>query len=413
MKRLVGAAARIAGAGGLPEEPAFAISNSNNSGNTPDGIALNALSSSRKSESSRSSELNGSSAFPLPQTAANLAGDKQALSKHSSRRSRDLKHERQFGVPSGQPPSAGPSSGSQDTHLYGKPSRPRKMRANTAPGSGQSTSTKSKASGTSISTSRSSRTSQRRFGWKFYVLLLFALVIVGTFTVLRTVVHFFGVHEEDVISIEEVQSFTNIEALPYNAELSPSQAREEEKQLGLQREKIPRIIHATWKNEVLPERWETVRKDCIAMLPDFEFRLWTDAGSREFIANEYPSFLPTWDSYRGPTADGYPLCFLLTSHPSYSLHHSTRRCYSILRAPQVWRNIHGSRYRLSSTPRPAPPLRKHPTYHQTSRRIQRLNVFRSQNSLHGSRHQFSRNLQSRMALHAISNSYVLDRAYVH
>lgn len=33
------------------------------------------------------------------------------------------------------------------------------------------------------------------------------------------------------------------------------------------------------------------------MLPGFDFRLWTDAGSREFIATEYPSFLPTWDSY--------------------------------------------------------------------------------------------------------------------
>lgn len=174
------------------------------------------------------------------------------------------------------------------------------MRAYTSPGSGKTAqpSVKKKSNSVPISTGRSSSSSQRKFGWKFYVLVLLALVIVGTFTVLRTVVHFFGVHDEDVISTAEVQSYTNIEALPFNAELSPSQAREEEEQLGLKREKIPRIIHQTWKSEVLPEKWETVRNECMAMLPDFEFKLWSDADSREFIATEYPAFLNTWDSYR-------------------------------------------------------------------------------------------------------------------
>ncbi len=32
-------------------------------------------------------------------------------------------------------------------------------------------------------------------------------------------------------------------------------------------EKIPRIIHQTWKTDVLPEKWETVRKECQEMHP--------------------------------------------------------------------------------------------------------------------------------------------------
>jgi len=33
-------------------------------------------------------------------------------------------------------------------------------------------------------------------------------------------------------------------------------------------EQIPRIIHQTWKDEVLPPRWKAVRDECAAMHPD-------------------------------------------------------------------------------------------------------------------------------------------------
>lgn len=310
LKRAFGAAARGVGVGTSFPETAGNTAASNNgssegsrNGNSMLDSTLNAFLASHSPDKSTSGRIssstssNSSGAFPLLQ-AVNLAEDKRARAGHSSRRSRDLKHDRQFGLRSSLAADPGPSS-RQDS-LYGERSRPRKMRAYTSPGSGQTSSSKSKANGIPITTARSSKSisSQRRFGWKFYILGLLALVIIGTFTVLRTVVHFFGIHERDVISIEEVLAYTNIEALPYNAELSPSQAKEEEEELGLRREKIPRIIHQTWKNDVLPEKWETARKDCMAMLPGFDFKLWTDADSREFIATEYPSFLSTWDSYR-------------------------------------------------------------------------------------------------------------------
>lgn len=304
LKRAVGAAARTVGVGSsFPDKAATHPSNSRSSegsGSSKSMLdsSLNALLKSHSPDNSSSNKLDStgskSSAFPLLQ-AVNLSEDKRVRAAHPNRRSRDLKHERQFGLRPSLAAEPGPSSKRDD--LYGERSRPRKMRAYTSPSSGQS---KRKANGNPITTARTgkSSSSQRRFGWKFYILLLLALVILGTFTVLRTAVHFFGIHERDVVSIEEVLAYAHVEALPYNAELSPSQAREEEEQLGLKRERIPRIIHQTWKNNDLPEKWETARRECMAMLPGFEFKLWTDADSREFIATEYPSFLPTWDSYR-------------------------------------------------------------------------------------------------------------------
>ncbi|GAA5883951.1 hypothetical protein JCM3774_001479 [Rhodotorula dairenensis] len=64
--------------------------------------------------------------------------------------------------------------------------------------------------------------------------------------------------------------------------------------------RIPKLIHATWKTDILPERWEKVRQGCIDLHPDYEFKLWSDAASRAFIAEHYPWFLPTFDGYTYP-----------------------------------------------------------------------------------------------------------------
>ncbi|GAA5985823.1 hypothetical protein JCM5350_006899 [Sporobolomyces pararoseus] len=64
--------------------------------------------------------------------------------------------------------------------------------------------------------------------------------------------------------------------------------------------RIPKIIHATWKTDVLPDRWEKIRQGCIDLHPDYEFMLWSDASSRNFIAEYYPWFLSTFDGYVYP-----------------------------------------------------------------------------------------------------------------
>ncbi|KAK9240060.1 nucleotide-diphospho-sugar transferase [Lipomyces kononenkoae] len=60
---------------------------------------------------------------------------------------------------------------------------------------------------------------------------------------------------------------------------------------------IPKIIHQTWKNETVPEKWREAQESCLRSHPDFEYKLWTDESARQFIADEYPWFLPTYDSY--------------------------------------------------------------------------------------------------------------------
>lgn len=140
--------------------------------------------------------------------------------------------------------------------------------------------------------------SKKASGWVSWLLALLGLFVLGTFIVLSTVKHFFGTNELDFISLEEVRALRFEAVLPFNASLTPAEAIEEEQRTGLKREKIPRIVHQTWKTDILPERWVAVRKDCMRMLPNYEFKMWTDASSRAFIQAEYPSFLATWDSYR-------------------------------------------------------------------------------------------------------------------
>ncbi|KAJ7228542.1 glycosyltransferase family 32 protein [Mycena pura] len=62
-------------------------------------------------------------------------------------------------------------------------------------------------------------------------------------------------------------------------------------------ERIPRILHQTWKTCTLPEKWRSISQECRDMMPDYEYMLWTDESSREFIARHYPWFLNTFDDY--------------------------------------------------------------------------------------------------------------------
>ncbi|KAK6457282.1 nucleotide-diphospho-sugar transferase [Scheffersomyces xylosifermentans] len=63
---------------------------------------------------------------------------------------------------------------------------------------------------------------------------------------------------------------------------------------------IPKIIHQTYKTTQIPEIWKPGQQACVDLHPDYQYILWTDEMAREFIAEEYPWFLKTWDSYPYP-----------------------------------------------------------------------------------------------------------------
>lgn len=63
---------------------------------------------------------------------------------------------------------------------------------------------------------------------------------------------------------------------------------------------IPKIIHQTYKTDVIPDVWKSGQQACVDLHPDYQYILWTDDMAREFIVEEYPWFLNTWDGYKFP-----------------------------------------------------------------------------------------------------------------
>ncbi|KAG4436121.1 hypothetical protein IFR05_008400 [Cadophora sp. M221] len=77
---------------------------------------------------------------------------------------------------------------------------------------------------------------------------------------------------------------------------------------------IPKIIHQTYINESIPERWQAGQKSCIDLHEDYEYILWTDEKSRDFIATEYPWALDNFDSYNFPIQRADAIRYFILAH---------------------------------------------------------------------------------------------------
>ncbi|CCM03152.1 uncharacterized protein FIBRA_05274 [Fibroporia radiculosa] len=119
----------------------------------------------------------------------------------------------------------------------------------------------------------------------YVCLSLLAAVLVGTVVVLSSISYYLAIGSKAYLTEVELDA-------PFNSS-APWNATEHGKI-----ERIPRILHQTWKSETLPEKWANVSQGCRDMMPDYEYMLWTDASSREFIAQHYPWFLDTFDGYK-------------------------------------------------------------------------------------------------------------------
>lgn len=60
---------------------------------------------------------------------------------------------------------------------------------------------------------------------------------------------------------------------------------------------IPKIIHQTYINASIPERWRLPHESCLALHPDYEYKFWSDEDSHTFIQKEYPWFVDTYERY--------------------------------------------------------------------------------------------------------------------
>ena len=64
---------------------------------------------------------------------------------------------------------------------------------------------------------------------------------------------------------------------------------------------ISKIIFQTWKSRVaVPAQYRYWRSTLLRYNPEFQFVLWDDDDNREFIADQFPWFLSTYDSFPAP-----------------------------------------------------------------------------------------------------------------
>ena len=63
---------------------------------------------------------------------------------------------------------------------------------------------------------------------------------------------------------------------------------------------IPRVIHQTWKNHEVPSQFLRFQRSWPAYNPQWEYRFWTDATARQFVADHVPWFLARYDAYPFP-----------------------------------------------------------------------------------------------------------------
>ena len=61
---------------------------------------------------------------------------------------------------------------------------------------------------------------------------------------------------------------------------------------------IPKIIHQTWVDNNIPDKWKISSMMWQKHHPDWQYILWTDKMIRDYIKLGYPQFLKRFDSYK-------------------------------------------------------------------------------------------------------------------
>ncbi|KAG6831132.1 hypothetical protein H0H92_012557 [Tricholoma furcatifolium] len=134
----------------------------------------------------------------------------------------------------------------------------------------------------------------------YICLSILALFLVGTVVVLSSITYYLAIDPNAYLTELEVPFLGN-------------DTRWNASEHG-QVERIPRILHQTWKTDVLPARWKGISEACRKMMPDYEYILWTDASSREFIATHYPWFLENFDGYTYPIQRADAIRYFVLHH---------------------------------------------------------------------------------------------------
>lgn len=63
---------------------------------------------------------------------------------------------------------------------------------------------------------------------------------------------------------------------------------------------FPTIIHQTWKNSEIPEKWQESSRQWKALHPTWTYHYTTDADNREYVVQHFPQYLETYDKLPYP-----------------------------------------------------------------------------------------------------------------
>jgi mannosyltransferase OCH1-like enzyme len=88
----------------------------------------------------------------------------------------------------------------------------------------------------------------------YFLLSFLAIFLLGTVIVLSSITYYLAIDPSAYLTELEVPILDNVTR--WNAT--------EHDQV----ERIPRILHQTWKSETLPLRWKDISQECRDMMPD-------------------------------------------------------------------------------------------------------------------------------------------------
>ena len=77
---------------------------------------------------------------------------------------------------------------------------------------------------------------------------------------------------------------------------------------------IPRILHQTWKETSVPQKWKFAVDSWRTFHPEWTCRWWTDEMNQAFVESVFPEFLPTWEQFTYPIQRADAIRYLLLYH---------------------------------------------------------------------------------------------------
>lgn len=60
---------------------------------------------------------------------------------------------------------------------------------------------------------------------------------------------------------------------------------------------IPKIIHQTWKDREIPDKWLNFQHKVKTLHPGWQYLLWTDDDNGEFVKKEFPAFYSIYEAF--------------------------------------------------------------------------------------------------------------------